>query len=426
MKSRQITQRILAALVLGVAVGMATRNFLDEDTAKQIAGYYSLLTDVFLHLIKMIIAPLVFATVVAGIANTGDTKTVGRIGLRALGWFIVISFISLSIGLVMATILNPGDGLHIDPTASAESVVTGVEPHALSLKGFLDQVFPSSVIDAMAKNNILQILVFAVFFGFALASLGKKTESLIKVMHEAVPAMLNVTSYVMLFAPFGVFGAVSSVVTLQGLGVLVTYGKYLGGFYLSLLILWVILIAAGRALIGPTITTLVRMVREPMLLAFSTASSEAAYPGAMQKLARFGVREDTAGLVLPLGYSFNLAGSMINMTFASLFIAQVCGVELSLTQKLTMLLVLMVSSKGIAGVPRASLVVVAAVLPIFHIPEAGLLLVFGIDHFLDMGRSATNVLGNCIVTAVVANREGELAPGREINEDAEVEISSAH
>jgi Na+/H+-dicarboxylate symporter len=420
MKSRQITQRILLALVLGVGVGSATRyGVQDEEMAKQIAGYYSLLTDIFLHLIKMIIAPLVFATVVSGIANTGDTKTVGRIGLRALGWFIMVSFISLTIGLVMATILNPGAGLHLDPSTASEPVA-GVEAHALSLKGFLDQVFPSSVIDAMAKNNILQILVFAVFFGFALASLGKKAESLVKLMHEAVPAMLNVTSYVMLFAPFGVFGAVSSVVTLQGLGVLITYGKYLGGFYLSLLILWAILIAAGRALIGPTITTLVRMVREPMLLAFSTASSEAAYPGAMQKLARFGVREDTAGLVLPLGYSFNLAGSMINMTFASLFIAQVCGVELSLSQKITMLLVLMVSSKGIAGVPRASLVVVAAVLPIFHIPEAGLLLVFGIDHFLDMGRSATNVLGNCIVTAVVANREGELASGRVINEDLEV------
>ena len=421
MRSKQITQRILLALALGVAVGMGTRKGLDPDTAKQVAGYYSLLTDVFLHLIKMIIAPLVFATVVSGIANTGDTKTVGRIGLRALGWFIACSFISLSIGLLMATILNPGDGLHIDPTTSAEPVVSGVEPHALNLKGFLDQVFPSSVVDAMAHNNILQILVFAVFFGFALASLGQKTAgTLIKLMHEAVPAMLNVTGYVMLFAPFGVFGAVASVVTMEGLEVLVTYGKYLGGFYLSLLILWVILVAAGRALVGPSIMTLVRMVREPMLLAFSTASSEAAYPGAMQKLARFGVREETAGLVLPLGYSFNLAGSMINMTFASLFIAQVCGVDLSWSQKLTMLLVLMVSSKGIAGVPRASLVVVAAVLPMFHIPEAGLLLVLGIDHFLDMGRSAINVLGNCIVTAVVANREGELAPGRVIDEETEV------
>jgi Na+/H+-dicarboxylate symporter len=408
MKSRQITQRILLALVLGAAVGTATRYFLDEDSAKQVAGYYSLLTDIFLHLIKMIIAPLVFATVVSGIAGTGDTKAVGRIGLRAVAWFLTASLVSLTIGLIMATLLNPGDGLHIDPNG-ADGPVAAIETHALNFKDFLGQVFPSSVFEAMAKNNILQILVFAVFFGFALASLGEKTAGgLIRLMHEAVPVMLRVTNYVMLFAPFGVFGAVSSVVTLQGLDVMVTYGKYLGGFYLSLIVLWGFLVLAGRIFLGPNIIKLVRLVREPMLLAFSTASSEAAYPGAMEKLERFGVKEEIAGLVLPLGYSFNLDGSMINMTFASLFIAQVCGVDLSLSQKIMMLLVLMISSKGIAGVPRASLVVVAAVLPIFHIPEAGLLLVFGVDHFLDMGRSATNVLGNCIATAVVAKWEGAL------------------
>jgi len=419
MKSKQITQRILLALVLGAAVGMATRHWLPADGAKEVAGYYSLLTDVFLHLIKMIIAPLVFATVVSGIANTGDTKAVGRIGIRALGWFLTASFVSLTIGLIMATVLNPGDGLHLNPD-DAVAPVSGVEAHALNLKDFLGQVFPSSVIDAMAKNNILQILVFAVFFGFALASVGGEVAgSLIKLMHETVPVMLRVTNYVMLFAPFGVFGAVSSVVTLQGLDVMVTYGKYLGGFYLSLGVLWCLLVGAGRLFVGPSIMTLVRMVREPMLLAFSTASSEAAYPGAMEKLGRFGVREEIAGLVLPLGYSFNLDGSMINMTFASLFIAQVCGVDLTLSQKLLMLLVLMVSSKGIAGVPRASLVVVAAVLPIFHIPEAGLLLVFGVDHFLDMGRSATNVLGNCIATSVVAKWEGELPEGRKIIDEDE-------
>ena len=414
MKSNGITQRIMLALVLGAVVGSLTHQYLPEDSAKQVAGYLSLLTRVFLHLIQMIIAPLVFATVVSGIADTGDTRKVGRIGARALGWFICASLVSLSIGLVMATLLDVGEGLHLDPNDSASPVLQG-EAHALTLKGFLDQVFPSSVIDALAHNNILQILVFAVFFGFSLASLGGKTVgSLIKLFHEAAPAMLRLTNYVMLFAPFGVFGAVSSVVTQQGLGVMVTYGKYLGGFYLSLLVLWCVLVAAGRVFIGPTILTLVRLIREPMLLAFSTASSEAAYPGAMQKLGKFGVKKEIAGLVLPLGYSFNLDGSMINMTFASLFIAKVCGVDLSLSQKLLMLLVLMVSSKGIAGVPRASLVVVAAVLPIFHIPEAGLLLVFGIDQFLDMGRSATNVLGNCIATAVVAKWEGELPePGED-------------
>ena len=265
----------------------------------------------------MIIAPLVFATVVSGIANSGDTKTVGRIGARALGWFITASLISLTIGLIMATILSPGDGLHIDPNGP-NAPVEGIAAHSLNIKDFLGQVFPSSVVDAMAKNNILQILVFAVFFGFALASVGEKVAgSLIKLMDEVVPVMLRVTNFVMLFAPFGVFGAVSSVVTLEGLDVMITYGKYLGGFYLSLLILWGLLVLAGRIFIGPTVHTLVKLVREPMLLAFSTASSEAAYPGAMKALGRFGVKKETAGLVLPLGYSFNLDGSMINMTFAA-------------------------------------------------------------------------------------------------------------
>jgi Na+/H+-dicarboxylate symporter len=408
MKSNQITVRILIALALGAIVGFLTHRYLSEDQAKQAAGYYSLLTLIFLHLIQMIIAPLVFATIVSGIANTGDTKTVGRIGIRAIGWFVSASLVSLTIGLIMATLLDVGNGLHLDPNDTSSPIPQG-EAHDLTLKGFVTQLFPSSIIDAMAHNNILQILVFAIFFGFALSALGQKTVgSLSKLFEQAVPAMLRLTNYVMLFAPFGVFGAVSSVVTQQGLGVMVTYGKYLGGFYLSLLVLWCVLVGAGRVFVGPSILILVKMIREPMLLAFSTASSEAAYPGVLQKLGKFGVNKEIAGLVLPLGYSFNLDGSMINMTFASLFIAKVCGVDLSLGQKLLMLLVLMVSSKGIAGVPRASLVVVAAVLPIFHIPEAGLLLVFGIDQFLDMGRSATNVLGNCIATSVVAKWEGEL------------------
>lgn len=407
MKSKHITARILIALLLGTVVGAISHKMLDDESAKQLAGYFALLTDVFLHLIKMIIAPLVFATVVSGIANTGDTKTVGRIGIRALGWFICASLISLTIGLIMASLLQPGEGMAMTPPPTEAS--TGLATHALNLKDFLAQVFPSSVIDAMAKNNILQILVFAVFFGFALASLGDAVaKTAIQLLHEMVPVMLRVTNYVMGFAPFGVFGAVASAVTLQGLDVLLAYGRYLGGFYLSLAVLWILLVLVGGLFLKGKVLRLVGMIREPMLLAFSTATSEAAYPGAMQQLEKFGVKERIAGLVLPLGYSFNLDGSMINMTFASLFIAQIYGVDLSLTQKITMLLVLMVSSKGIAGVPRASLVVVAAVLPIFHLPEAGLLLILGVDHFLDMGRSATNVLGNCIATAVVAKWEGDL------------------
>jgi Na+/H+-dicarboxylate symporter len=407
MKSQQMTIRILIALALGAVVGTISHNALDPDAAKEWSGYFSLLTDIFLHLIKMIIAPLVFATVVSGIANTGDTKTVGRIGVRALGWFICASLVSLTIGLTMASIMQPGLGMNMElPAANA---VTDINAHAVNLKDFVAQVFPSSVFDAMAKNNILQILVFAVFFGFALAALGDATaKNAIKLMHEMVPVMLKVTNYVMKFAPFGVFGAVASAVTRQGLGIFIAYGRYLGDFYLSLGVLWVILVIVGSFFLKGKVLQLVRMIREPMLLAFSTASSEAAYPGAIMQLEKFGVKERIAGLVLPLGYSFNLDGSMINMTFASLFIAQIYGVDLSWTQKITMLLVLMVSSKGIAGVPRASLVVVAAVLPIFNLPEAGLLLILGVDHFLDMGRSATNVLGNCIATAVVAKWEGDL------------------
>jgi len=382
-------------------------HLLPEGSIAPVAGYFALLTDIFLHLIKMIIAPLVFATVVSGIANSGDTRTVGRIGIRALGWFLTASLISLTIGLVMATLLQPGHGMEMAlPPVDANS---GIATHALNIKDFLGQVFPSSVIQAMASNNILQILVFAVFFGFALASLGDATaKTAIRLLHEMVPVMLRVTTYVMGFAPFGVFGAVASAVTLQGLEVLAAYGRYLGGFYLALMVLWVILVLVGGLFLKGSVLRLVRLIREPMLLAFSTATSEAAYPGAIMQLEKFGVRERIAGLVLPLGYSFNLDGSMINMTFASLFIAQIYGVHLSLTQEITLLLVLMVSSKGIAGVPRASLVVVAAVLPMFNLPDAGLLLILGVDHFLDMGRSATNVLGNCIATAVIAKWEGDL------------------
>jgi len=393
--------------VVGVGLGAVAHNVLPSDTAKEFAGYCSLLTTVFLRLIKMIIAPLVMATVVSGIANMGDTKAVGRVGIRALAWFLCASLTSLAIGLIMATILEPGKGMHI--ALPAVEAATGLKTNALNFKDFLAQVFPASVLDAMAQNNILQILVFAVFFGFALASFHDRTAQMtIKITGEMVHVMLRVTNYVMRLAPFGVFGAVTSAITLQGTDVLVIYGKYMGGFYLSLFILWCILVAAGSVVLKGSVFRLVRMIKDPMILGFSTASSEAAYPSTMMQLQKFGIRERIIGFVLPLGYSFNLDGSMINMTFLSLFIAQIYGVDLSLSQKIIMLLVLMVSSKGIAGVPRASLVVVAAVLPIFHLPEAGLLLIMGIDQFLDMGRTATNILGNSIATAVIATWEGDV------------------
>jgi Na+/H+-dicarboxylate symporter len=264
------------------------------------------------------------------------------------------------------------------------------------------------VFDAMANNEILQIVVFSLFFGSACAALGEHAKLLVDLMDVAAHVMLKVTGYVMAVAPVAVFAALAATVAKDGLAILGTYGKFLGEFYLSILLLWGVLMLIGGLFVGPRVLTLVRSIREPILLAFSTASSEAAYPKTLEQLERFGVSNKIASFVLPMGYSFNLDGSMMYCTFATIFLAQAFNIPLTLTQEITMLLMFMVTSKGMAGVPRASLVVIAAMLPQFNIPEAGLLLILGIDHFLDMGRSATNVMGNSIATAVVAKWENEL------------------
>jgi Na+/H+-dicarboxylate symporter len=290
----------------------------------------------------------------------------------------------------------------------------GLKTSALNLKDFITHVFPKNFFEAMAANEILQILVFAVFFGLALGHLHNQTaRSLVSTMEEVVHVMLKVTDYVMRFAPIGVFGAVAGIITTQGLGMLVVFGKLLMSFYIALAVLWLVLIAAGYFVLGKEVFRLLKLVRSPMLLGFSTASSESAYPKLMEQLEKFGVKDRIIGFVLPLGYSFNLDGSMLYCAFAALFIGQAYGIDLSLGTQITMLLVLMISSKGVAGVPRSSLVVVAAVLPMFGLPEAGLLLILGIDHFLDMGRTATNVLGNAIATAVVAKWENGIDPVNE-------------
>ncbi|NHC06714.1 Na+/H+-dicarboxylate symporter [Azonexus fungiphilus] len=410
MKLNQLTTQIGIAMVLGVAVGYACNTLAGGAAeAKEIAAYFGILTDIFLRLIKMIIAPLVFATLVAGLAGMGDTRTIGRIGGKALGWFVAASFCSLLLGLVFANLLHPGAGLSVPlpDTGSALNLKTS----ALNLKDFITHVFPKNIFEAMAANEILQILVFAVFFGVALGHLHNQTaRSLVCTMDEIVHVMLKVTDYVMRVAPIGVFGAVAGIITTQGLGMLLVFGKLLVSFYIALAALWVVLIGAGYAVLGKDVFRLLKLIRSPMLVGFSTASSESVYPKLMEQLEKFGIKSRVTSFVLPLGYSFNLDGSMIYTTFAALFVAQAYGIELSIGTQLTMLLVLMVSSKGIAGVPRASLVVVAAVLPMFGLPEAGLLLVLGIDHFLDMGRTVTNVLGNAIATAVVAKWENAIEP----------------
>ena len=407
MNTNKQTTLIIAAMVLGILVGYAVHLLVSPAAAKEIAGYFAMVTDIFLRLIKMIIAPLIFATLVAGMAGMGDARAVGRIGGKAVGWFLMASLASLAIGLVFANLLQPGADMNVPlPDAGASA---GLKTSALNLKDFITHVFPRNIVEAMANNEILQILVFSVFFGLALGQLrDTKAGMLAQTIEEVVPVMLKVTDYVMRFAPIGVFAAVANVVATQGLGVLLVYGKFMGSFYVTLAVLWAVLIGAGFLVLRKDVFRLVKAVRQPILLGFSTASSESAYPRVMEQLQRFGIKERVVGFILPLGYSFNLDGSMIYTTFAALFISQAFNLPLTIEQQIVMLLVLMVSSKGIAGVPRASLVVVAAVLPMFGLPEAGILLILGIDHFLDMGRTATNVLGNAIATAVVAKWENAI------------------
>ncbi|MFO1408376.1 MAG: dicarboxylate/amino acid:cation symporter [Steroidobacteraceae bacterium] len=405
---KRFTSYIVVGMVLGILVGwLLNRTVADPDTLARIGGYFSILTDVFLRLIKMIIAPLVFSTLVMGIAHLGDTTALGRVGLRTLGWFIMASVVSLLLGIVMVTLLAPGASLAL-PLPAADAAVD-VKATTLTLKDFVTHLVPKSVAESMANNEILQIVVFSVFFGAGVAAVGEKGRPVAAVVAAIAEVMLKVTGYVMMVAPVAVFAAIAATVTAQGLGILTTYARFIGSFYLSIALLWAVLIGLGALVLGARVRRLVREVREPILLAFSTASSEAAYPRTLEGLERFGVSNRIASFVLPLGYSFNLDGSMMYCTFATLFIAQAYGIELTLAQQLTMLLLLMVTSKGMAGVPRASLVVIAATLAFFHIPEAGLLLILAVDHFLDMGRSATNVVGNSIATAVVAKWEGELS-----------------
>ena len=405
MKNR-LTLYIAVSMMLGVAAGYVCHaSAPDADSAKTLAGYFSIITDVFLRLIKMIIAPLVFATLVSGLAGMESGQDVGRIGLRTVGWFICASLVSLALGLVLANALQPGAALHM--VANGNDVNTGLNTAGLNFKDIVTHAFPTSLLDAMGRNDILQILVFSLFFGLGLGAL--KHDARVKVVVQAidgmVPVMLRLTDYVMRAAPFGVFGAIASAVTLRGLGVLLTYGKLIGSFYLGLVLLWTLLIGVGYLFLGKQIGGLLKAVREPAMLAFSTASSEAAYPRLTEQLEKFGVDKKVVGFTLPLGYVFNLDGSMMYQSFAAIFIAQAFGIDMPLSQQIFMLLVLMLSSKGMASVPRGSVVVVAAVAPLFHLPAEGVVLVLAIDQILDMGRTMTNVIGNSVATAVIAKWE---------------------
>jgi len=410
----KLTRYILFALVLGILVGWALNVGISDGTPaaaaqlKEIADYFGILTKIFLNLIKMIIAPLVVSTLIVGIAHMGDTAALGRVGLKALTWFVGASVVSLTLGMVLVNLLQPGSELGLPlPAVDAAS---GVDRTGFDLAKFVAQIFPESMIGAMATNNILQIVVFSLFVGVAITAVGEPAKPLVRGLEALVKVILVVTDYVMRFAPIAVFAAVTATIAERGISILATYGYFMGSFYLGLAILWTLLIGACFLIVGKRTSLLVRYIRDPIVLAFSTASSEAAFPRTLESLDRFGVQPRIASFVLPLGYSFNLDGSMMYMTFASIFIAQAYGIDLSIGTQIAMLLTLMITSKGIAGVPRASLVVITATLAQFNIPEAGILIILAIDHFLDMGRSATNVVGNAVAAAVVAKWEGELDP----------------
>ena len=405
--STHLTACIMGGMVLGIAVGyLVNQNLLaGVMTTEHWARSFQVLSTIFLNLIKMVVAPLVLATIVSGLAHMNDSAAVGRIGFRAILWFIVASFISISLGLLMVNLFQPGVG--VDLTASAASVG---EVKKLDMFEFIEHIFPKNIIQAMADNNVLQILVFSLFAGIGIMAIGEKGKPLVRGAEALAELMLQVTGYVMRFAPFAVFGALANVVAKNGLGILGTYAKLLGEFYFSLALLWALLIGIGWIFLRGRVFTLVRYVRQPVLIAFSTASSEAAMPKLFEQLDRFGIPRRISGLMVPLGYSFNLDGSMMYASFATIFIAQAYGFDLSIGTQILILLTLMISSKGIAAVPRASLVVIAATLAMFDLPVEGIALVLAIDQFLDMGRTATNVLGNSVATAVITKWEGMLQP----------------
>jgi Na+/H+-dicarboxylate symporter len=400
---------ILIALVAGILLGWAVfANAPDKKAAAEIAGYLSLLSEVFLRLIKMLIAPLVFSTLVVGIAHMGDAASVGRVFAKAFAWFITASLASLILGLVLAIVLEPGTNLKLPlPEAGA---ATNLATSKFTLKDFITHLVPKSFVEAMAANEILQIVVLSMFFGVAVAALGEIAKPLVAAIDALADVMLKITGYAMVLAPVAVFSAVAATVAVNGLGILAKFAVFMGEFYLGLILLWSLLVAVGFLVLGPRVVQLLVEIKEAFLLPFATASSEAAYPKILDALDRFGVDRKISSFVLPMGYSFNLDGSMMYCTFATLFIAHAYDIHLPLGTQITMLLVLMLTSKGMAGVPRASLVVIAATLTQFNLPEAGLLLILGIDTFLDMGRSATNAVGNSIASAVVAKWEGALMP----------------
>jgi Na+/H+-dicarboxylate symporter len=403
-----LTGQILIAMLLGAVLGVIIHNSTTLETAQEFSNKIKMLATIFIRLVQMIIAPLVFTTLVVGIAKLGDIKAVGRIGGKALAWFFTASFISLLIGMLYVNLLQPGVGLNLSNVDLATASDVTAKTQNLSFENFIEHIVPKSLFEALATNEILQIVIFSIFFGLAAASIGDHAKPVIDFLDRTSHIVLKMVNFVMKFAPIGVFGAIAGVFAVRDFQELaLTYFKFFGSFLIGIGTLWVILIAIGFFFLGKRMKTLLKHIVSPLIIAFGTTSSEAVFPKLTEELERFGVKDKIVSFMLPLGYSFNLDGSMMYMTFAGIFIAQAYGIHLDYPTQFTMLFVLMLTSKGIAGVPRASLVVVAATCGMFKIPIEGIALILPIDHFCDMFRSATNVLGNALATSVVGKWEDE-------------------
>ena len=412
-----LTTQILIAMVLGGILGIIIHNSVSVETATSFSNKIKILATVFIRLVQMIISPLVFTTLVVGIAKLGNVSAVGRIGGKALAWFFTASLISLLLGMFFVNILEPGVGLNLLNVDLTSATEVAAKTQSISFENFIEHIVPKSIFEAMATNEILQIVVFSIFFGLAAASIGDHAKPVVNALDKTSHIVLKMVNYVMNFAPIGVFGAIAGVFAVRDFQELaITYFKFFGSFLIGISSLWVILIVVGYIFLKSRMTLLLKRIVSPLIIAFGTTSSEAVFPKLTEELERFGVKDKIVSFMLPLGYSFNLDGSMMYMTFASIFIAQVYGIDMSLGEQLTMLLVLMLTSKGVAGVPRASLVVVAATCGMFDIPIEGIALILPIDHFCDMFRSATNVLGNALATSVVGKWEGDNEMLSEVSE----------
>jgi Na+/H+-dicarboxylate symporter len=403
-----LTVQILIAMLIGALLGIYIHNNYTPELAKEFSDKIKMLATIFIRLVQMIIAPLVITTLVVGIAKLGDIKSVGRIGGKAMAWFFTASFVSLLIGLFWVNVLKPGEGLNLTDVDMSTATEVTDKTKVFSAQNFVEHIIPKSVFEALATNEILQIVIFSIFFGLAAASMGNYAKPVVKALDISSHIILKMVNYVMKFAPLGVFGAIAGVFAIRDLDeLLITYAKFFGSFLVGISSLWVVLLLVGYLFLKGHMTKLLKRIFGPLVIAFGTTSSEAVFPKLTEELERLGVKNKIVSFMLPLGYSFNLDGSMMYMTFASIFIAQAYGIQLDMGTQFTMLLVLMLTSKGIAGVPRASLVVVAATCGMFDIPVEGIALILPIDHFCDMFRSATNVLGNALATNVVGKWEKE-------------------